>query len=706
MPLSMSRSQLGGVSMGAVLGMFWMRVVLGFSYLQIGFFMIFPLSLTLVVLVEERSLGPILDPVLLKVHSLIWMAMNADDDATSTQDDAAGCRASDPNLDAHFKASNTSDLITSANSSLFSGIQIDLIDHAVAQKDGAAAVYLQDTTTGLFLKYAEGKIKLTASPDDACLFEWVKGRTHHWGLVSAFSRKFMGQNMLSQIIASARKLQNWESFRVLQDGMSDVSIFVFVSWRRRLEANLPPLDHGLSCPVYLILCSARFGKGMWLSSRGRDDDKLVVGMTKQFNLALSVRYATTLDAFSTALPPDLPSSSFPASFHEATTHTPVLTHQLVTSSSSFRSLSLFADAYDTLLPEHQAAWQVHAALGNVRQVTYPLHHLFASCVAHEFHNYRIEGADNARLVFLTKLVLSGGLVAQFAIEVEYRLRLVGPSSSASDAGDAPPTTTTLQLDCNVGVHWSTPSMFQRYVDESAHRAAHVHAQHLVTLLEHQTPPRVVTNLGTLFVTSLHQLFDTPTFELSVPWTGPSFFESPLRPVYAGLWPLTPEAFLERMVVDATWFFRKRDERTRPSTLDMSPWSPHPTLGHVRVQRFTTIVHERTELVEEYQTFVSPEPNTLQIGRKIYLAHHKPWTIDIRWDFELHDDDSSHVACAIAFHWKSARATHVDTEKRVVAVMLASVERLQVLMSGQEEIENMPWPDELTAPLVQAMTDPL
>ncbi|KAF0774999.1 hypothetical protein AaE_001301, partial [Aphanomyces astaci] len=58
---------------------------------------------------------------------------------------------------------------------------------------------------------------MTSSPDDSCLFEWVQGKTHHWGLLSTACTRFVGQNMLSQIVVSARKMQNWEAFRVLQN---------------------------------------------------------------------------------------------------------------------------------------------------------------------------------------------------------------------------------------------------------------------------------------------------------------------------------------------------------------------------------------------------------------------------------------------------------------------------------------------------------
>ncbi|RHY63184.1 hypothetical protein DYB38_002737 [Aphanomyces astaci] len=169
MQFDVGKTSLGsGLAMGAVLGMFWMRVVIGFSYLEASFYLIFPLSLTVVVLTEER-----------------------DDHANLLP------RPSDPLLDMHFKASNTSDLITSANSSLFNGLQDDLIDHAVDPTGGP--VYLQDTATGFFLKYVDGKVKMTSSPDDSCLFEWVQGKTHHWGLLSTACTRFVGQNMLSQV---------------------------------------------------------------------------------------------------------------------------------------------------------------------------------------------------------------------------------------------------------------------------------------------------------------------------------------------------------------------------------------------------------------------------------------------------------------------------------------------------------------------------
>ncbi|CAK4134778.1 unnamed protein product [Aphanomyces euteiches] len=674
--MKVKQGHVGGIAMGAVLGMFWMRVVLGFSYLQIVFFMIFPLSFTIVVVMEERSLGPAIDLLLVKVRSLVWMAMHADDPTPPPMestvdpfDETCHPRPSDPVLDAELKMSNTSDLITSANSSLFAGIHMDLIDHSVVHDE---SVYLQDTATGLFLKYADGKIKLTATPDEACLFEWIKGKTHHWGLVSKVSQKFIGQNMLSQIIATAKKLQNWEAFRVLQDATS------------------PTMQNDLSAPIYMILCSSRFGKGMWLTGRGRDEDKHVVGLSKNFNFAVRLRYSSQLAAFHTALSPEHSpvADIFPTSFQEAAEVTPILTKCTFPPSPRFDSLSLFADAYDTLLPEHHSAWQVRPALGNVRYVTYPLHHLGVGCLAHEFHCYDL--VDNL-LWFRTKLILGPGLVPNFAFELTYQVEL---------------TATAVVLDCTVGVHWvqQPPSMFESYVKACAEHAAGLHAKHLVALMEHQTAPRVVTNLATLFVTSLHNAFDSPTYELNVPWNKTPFFSASLTPVYSGAWPISPETYLERMLSDAAWFFRVRDELSRPTTLDMSPWSLHPTLGHVRVHRFTTCVGGRDELVEEYQTYSSPEPNTLQFGRKLYLAHRKQWTVDIRWDFEQQDESSSVVATAVAFHWATPRADHADVEKHVTAVITASIERLHVLVTSQEELENMPWPDQLTAPIVRAMCE--
>ncbi|RHY31195.1 hypothetical protein DYB32_003689 [Aphanomyces invadans] len=222
LPLGWS-SQGSGIAMGAVLGMFWMRVIIGFTYLEASFYLIFPLSLTVVVLEEERSLGPVVDAILRKVSSLVWMAMHADAppsiessvvEGNCDEDATLLPRPSDPSLDVHYKASNTSDLITSANSSLFNGLQDDLVDHAVMSTGGP--IYLQDTTTGFFLKYVDGKVKMTSSPDDSCLFEWVQGKTHHWGLLSMASSRFVGQNIVTSATSFA------EAYDALLPGHTDM----------------------------------------------------------------------------------------------------------------------------------------------------------------------------------------------------------------------------------------------------------------------------------------------------------------------------------------------------------------------------------------------------------------------------------------------------------------------------------------------------
>ncbi|ETW02072.1 hypothetical protein, variant 1 [Aphanomyces invadans] len=740
LPLGWS-SQGSGIAMGAVLGMFWMRVIIGFTYLEASFYLIFPLSLTVVVLEEERSLGPVVDAILRKVSSLVWMAMHADAppsiessvvEGNCDEDATLLPRPSDPSLDVHYKASNTSDLITSANSSLFNGLQDDLVDHAVMSTGGP--IYLQDTTTGFFLKYVDGKVKMTSSPDDSCLFEWVQGKTHHWGLLSMASSRFVGQNMLSQIVVSARKLNNWEAFRVLQN------------------ASLPPTsgEFGLSSPVHLVLCSARFGKGMWVSSRGQDDDKLVVGLAKHFHVALRLRYATSLDVFQSAALPsalqlvsplasplssnsrrsvspaspgatlaDVAAAKFPISFHEATTRTSILKNHALP--SSVTSATSFAEAYDALLPGHTDMWQVHPTHGNVRNVVYrvatassggdlvelptsPRSRTVAGVLVHEFHHHEYN-ADANQVVFETKMTLGDGLVPSFAIELMYSMKQqsIVPSSSGRASFTQPP----MALDCRIGVLWAKPCMFEGYVHLSAVRAATLHAQHLV---EHMSKPSAASppfsttwwtmSFGALFVHEIHRRFATPTHVLAVPRG--VFFERPLTPVYTASWPITPTEFQSRMLTDSAWFFRERDPATVPNALDMSPWAPCAD-GHIRLQRFTFALAGRQELVEEFQTYAIPEPNTLQIGRKITLPRSKLWTMDIRWDFELQEDMVSTVACAVALQWTPPRPARAEAiEKHVIAVMLASIERFHVLISSQEEDENMPWPDQLTMPLVEAI----
>ncbi|ETV76812.1 hypothetical protein, variant [Aphanomyces astaci] len=648
MQFDVGKTSLGsGLAMGAVLGMFWMRVVIGFSYLEASFYLIFPLSLTVVVLTEERSLGSVVDALLCKVSSLVWMAMHADTPATVAShddhdsDDHANLlpRPSDPLLDMHFKASNTSDLITSANSSLFNGLQDDLIDHPVDPTGGP--VYLQDTATGFFLKYVDGKVKMTSSPDDSCLFEWVQGKTHHWGLLSTACTRFVGQNMLSQIVVSARKMQNWEAFRVLQN------------------ASLPPTSgqYGLSSSIYLVLCSARFGKGMWVSSRGRDDDKLVVGLAKQFPVALCLRYATSLDVFQSAALPCSPLSEaprpsmgasphdqdIPTSFHQAATRTSILHHQLLP--STVTTVAAFADAYDALLPAHtDHPWQVHALHGNVRSISYPTALSDAPptlpprspannvLVVHEFHHYECN-VEATEVTFETKLTLGDTLVPSFSVELIYTLKqqqqsppLSLPPSTISSSGRLS-SSTAMMLDCHVGVHWAKPCMFEGYVHLSAVRAATAHARHLVAQLTNgpRTSSSWTSSFGALLVQELHQCFAAPSHVLV--GLGGAFFEGPLTPVYSTTWPITPADFHARMLTDAAWFFRQRDPATVPAALDMSPWAPCAG-GHIRVQRFMVAVAGRQELVEEYQTYATPEPNTLQIGRKITLPRTKPWTVTV------------------------------------------------------------------------------
>lgn len=156
--------------------------------------------------------------------------------------------------------SNTSELLSASTSgkSLYDQVKENLTDH-VFQKKTEAPIYFMDPTTGLFLKVnAQHKLVFTSSPDASCLFHVARGKTHHWGFLSAIYQRYMGQNFVGRIVVSSKKLAGWESFRVLQrpDGADSGNA----------ATNG---DKECSNTIYMILCSSRFGKGMWLAKNRR-----------------------------------------------------------------------------------------------------------------------------------------------------------------------------------------------------------------------------------------------------------------------------------------------------------------------------------------------------------------------------------------------------------------------------------------------------
>ncbi|GAB9472137.1 hypothetical protein Gpo141_00009324 [Globisporangium polare] len=160
-------------------------------------------------------------------------------------------------------SSNTSELLSASTSgkSLYDQVKENLTDH-VFQKKTEAPIYFMDPTTGLFLKVnAQHKLVFTGSPDASCLFHVARGKTHHWGFLSAIYQRYIGQNFVGRIAVSSKKLAGWESFRVLQrpDGIdSGVSGAVDAAGEKECSNT-----------IYMILCSSRFGKGMWLAKNRR-----------------------------------------------------------------------------------------------------------------------------------------------------------------------------------------------------------------------------------------------------------------------------------------------------------------------------------------------------------------------------------------------------------------------------------------------------
>ncbi|TDH68678.1 hypothetical protein CCR75_004744 [Bremia lactucae] len=139
--------------------------------------------------------------------------------------------------------------LATSGGSLYDQVRGRLTDHAISYSKDDAPVYLMDSETGYFLRATQHrKIVLTSKPNASCLFHVERGKTHHWGFRAAATQRYMGQNIVQKLVATSKKLHAWEAFRILQrPGEKEVG--------------------GCSPQVYLILCSARFGKGMWLANK-------------------------------------------------------------------------------------------------------------------------------------------------------------------------------------------------------------------------------------------------------------------------------------------------------------------------------------------------------------------------------------------------------------------------------------------------------
>ncbi|GMF21359.1 unnamed protein product [Phytophthora lilii] len=138
---------------------------------------------------------------------------------------------------------------STSGSSLYEQVKGSLKDHVFGRSAADAPVYLMDPATGCFLRATQHrKLVFTTKPNASCLFHVERGKTHHWGFRAVATQRYVGQNFVQKIIAASKKLHAWESFRVLQ---------------RRGDKGAS----NCSPQVYLILCSARFGKGMWLANK-------------------------------------------------------------------------------------------------------------------------------------------------------------------------------------------------------------------------------------------------------------------------------------------------------------------------------------------------------------------------------------------------------------------------------------------------------
>lgn len=165
-------------------------------------------------------------------------------------------------------------------------------------------VYFMEPTTRMYLKVTNNhRVELTSDPDVSCLFNIVKGKTHHWGFQSTVTQRYLGQNVVGKVVTAARKFNSWESFRVLE----------IVDEEERSSDNHISLR--CSKPIYFVLCSGRFGKGMWLAKSRRQRRETVVQsqadassrqttvttgsvyLSRHFRAAVALRYASNIAAF-------------------------------------------------------------------------------------------------------------------------------------------------------------------------------------------------------------------------------------------------------------------------------------------------------------------------------------------------------------------------------------------------------------------------
>ncbi|TMW59742.1 hypothetical protein Poli38472_004811 [Pythium oligandrum] len=217
------------------------------------------------------------------------------------------------------------------NKTLYEQVKGQLMDH-VFQNQQDSPIYFMDTSSGCFLRVNEQhKLAFTTTPDASCLFHVVKGKTHHWGFYSTLHQRYIGQNFIGKMIVSSRKLNSWEAFRVLEKPEE-----------KSATATGPKT-------VYLVLCSARFGKGMWLAKNRRraSNPSEVVYLSKNFPNALALAYASDLAAFESVMdtqekrPSLTPSTTSSASLH------PTASASSLTSLGSAPSLSSLASPTNT-----------------------------------------------------------------------------------------------------------------------------------------------------------------------------------------------------------------------------------------------------------------------------------------------------------------------------------------------------------------------
>ncbi|OQS03259.1 hypothetical protein THRCLA_04443 [Thraustotheca clavata] len=728
--MGLTRGHAGGIAMGAVFGMFWMRMMLAFSYIETCFFMILPVAFSMIVVAEQRSFGPYFDKALFKLQMSVSIAMASpvfsrklsiphvslpdevieEPQLPSASSSPTGSPSSKPLVYRKSSAvSNTADLIATAQSSLFSGVGIDLKDHTISSVGGQSKpIYLQEVNSGYFVKVTEGRVRLTPRPDDSCLFIWVQGKTHHWGLLSLSSQKYLGQNIVSTMVVASRKLAGWEAFRVVQN------------------ADIPFFENNASCPIHLILCSARFGRGMWLSSRMKEGER-ILSLTRNFSSALCVKYATDLSAFKKSDNDPRPSRSSSASsspvrqsfvgdsalqlswlsstsspFFQSTSFATIMTQTLENLSLSTLSNSL-VDAYDVMIPETINSWTGHPTFGNVRVVNYAV----SPGTVDEYHACRL---DNDVLSFKIRMQFNGfALGDNFTLEVEYLLS----NSSVEGKG--------VTISCLKAVHWSKQTLFQRHIDTASRAAVLGSAQQLASLLVSRNhSSKVLWNLPTLFFCNIQQQFDRNQVEhvnllepISVPWKGPTFFENPtIQMVYSSLWPITPTQYYDWFVSDSSAFFRKVHEECHNVNVDMSPWTYHPTLGHLRKQTFTMpiegLIGYMTTTVREYQWNTMDDGQLLRYGSKIFvgdLPDGQAFSVEVHYDVHLDvpTQTQCRLTCSSAIQWAHASKYKTSIEEAVKKALTETNERiLNLVKSHIHEIEDvrditwLPSQDERTA----------